>query len=174
MLSAPLCKMQVTADGIPVIWHDDLVVRLPEQSAGAVQVRRICDLSLRDFKKLSQGPCKSTQTSSSSSSGAASGTQSSTTQCSSQSAALTDAATQRAQHEQSHASAPSSAGASGATLARYFNSDQGKRMHNAQAWVVSEEDPLPTLAEVFKVCCGHPAPNPLSLDQALWRPCLIL
>ena len=130
---------------------------LPQQSSGAAQVQRICDLSLRDFKKLSQSRPTSTQTSSSSSSGAASGTQSSTTQCSSQSAALTDAATQRAQHEQSHASAPSSAGAPGAALARYFNSDQGKRIHSPQAWAVSEEDPLPTLAEVFKVCCGGPA-----------------
>ena len=49
----------------------------------------------------------------------------------------------------------SSAGPASSRLARYFSSDQGKRMHSAQAWAVSEEDSLPTLAEVFKVCWGR-------------------
>ena len=147
--------MQVTADGVPVIWHDDLVVSLPEQASDAVRTQHICELSLRDFKKLSQHRPVGTQTASSSSSSTFEAAPFS--QCSSQSAALTDAATQQAQHEQSANSAQSSASAPSARLARFFSSDQGKRMHSAQAWAVSEEDSLPTLAEVFKVCCSKPA-----------------
>ena len=86
---------------------------------------------------------------------------------SSQSAQLTESAAaqarplQSAQQEQSSAAAEAaiSSGNSkvGARLLRCFNSDQGKRMHAAQAWSVSEEDTLPTLAEVFEVllCPSH-------------------
>ena len=147
--------MQVTADGIPVIWHDDLVVSLPEQPSGRTKMQRICELSLRDFKKLSQHRSVSNQPGSSSiSSAAASSLHSEEAQHSSQSASLTDTATQQAQHEQSCAPAQAASGATGARLARYFNSDHGKRMHAVQAWSVSEEDSLPTLAEVFQVRCG--------------------
>ncbi|CAL5218465.1 g148 [Coccomyxa viridis] len=138
--------VQVTADGIPVIWHDDLIVSLPEQSSDAVRTQHICELSLRDFKKLSQHRSMGTQTASSS----GSFDNSSCSQCSSQSAALIDAAAQQAQHDQSSTSAQLPVGAQTARLARFFSSDQGKRMHSAQAWAVSEEDSLPTLAEVFK------------------------
>jgi len=152
--------MQVTADGVPVIWHDDLVLRLPQQPNSAAQIHRICELNLREFKKLSQHSPSSRDTSNSSSSNnkaTACSSQSpsslsDSTHCSSQSAQLTDAATQQAQCEQSSASAYSAADALGVKLARYFSSEQGKRMHSAQAWSVSEEDSLPTLAEVFKVC----------------------
>ena len=154
--------MQVTADGIPVIWHDDLIVSLPEQSSDAVRTQHICELSLRDFKKLSQHRSMGTQTASSS----GSFDNSSCSQCSSQSAALIDAAAQQAQHDQSSTSAQLPVGAQTARLARFFSSDQGKRMHSAQAWAVSEEDSLPTLAEVFKVCCSKTA---LSRSLNAWR-----
>lgn len=146
---------QVTADGIPVIWHDDLVLSMPHQPNSAPQMHHISKLNLRDFKKLSQHKSSSSSTSGSSSrQEGASSAQSEDTHCSSQSARLTEAAAPQAALEQSSAPAHQSSAVNGqgaARLARFFNSEEGKRQHSAQAWAVSEEDALPTLAEVFKV-----------------------
>ena len=165
--------MQVTADGRPVIWHDDLVLSLPSGTDGPPRMHHISELTLRDFKKLSQHSCSSTLEASESSASTrrkvAIGAQigSCVGDTGSQSAQLTEPAAlqarpqQSSQQEQSSAAAQSAinAGSSkvGARLLRYFNSDQGKRMHAAQAWSVSEEDTLPTLAEVFEVllCPAH-------------------
>ena len=165
--------MQVTADGRPVIWHDDLVLSLPSGTDGPPRMHHISELTLRDFKKLSQHCCSSRLEASESSASTrlevASGAQ--ITSCAgeagSQSAQLTEPAAMQAQPQQSVQQEQSSAAAQaaisggsskvGARLLRYFNSDKGKRMHTAQAWSVSEEDTLPTLAEVFEVllCPAH-------------------
>ena len=181
--------MQVTADGRPVIWHDDLVLSLPSGTAGPPRMHRISELTLRDFKKLSQHSCSSRLEASESSASTrpevATGAQigSCAGEAGSQSAQLTEPAASQAgphrsmQHEQCSAAAEAavSSGNSkvGARLLRNFNSDQGKRMHAAQAWSVSEEDTLPTLAEVFEVLlCPPTSPDgtlPCAREHALFR-----
>ncbi|CAK0736854.1 hypothetical protein CVIRNUC_000814 [Coccomyxa viridis] len=158
--------VQVTADGRPVIWHDDLVLSLPSGADGPPRMHRISELTLRDFKKLSQHSCSSrleaSESSASTRSAVATGAQigSCAGEAGSQSAQLTEPAALQARLQQSMAQKQSSAAAEAATgggsskvgarLLRTFNSDKGKRMHTAQAWSVSEEDTLPTLAEVFE------------------------
>ena len=160
---------QVTADGIPVIWHDDLVLSLPQQPDSLPQMHKICELNLRDFKKLSQRSSSSSDSSSSSSRDSAASSSvhnnkstdrtapgpkpDNSASCSSDSAMLTEAAAAQAPYAQHGV----------ARLARFFNSAEGKRMHSAQAWSVSEEDALPTLAEVFKVSTS---PWPTSCSPA--------
>ena len=161
----------MTADGIPVIWHDDLVLSLPQHPDSLPQMRKICELNLRDFKKLSQRSSSSSDSSSSSSQDRAASNcvpndtstdrtapgpeANNSASCGSDSAMLTEAAAAQAQHAQHGA----------ARLARFFNSAEGKRMHSAEAWRVSEEDALPTLAEVFKVST---APRPTSCSLATY------
>ena len=159
--------MQVTADGRPVIWHDDLILSLPPSPDAPPRMHHISELTLRDFNKLSQHCCSSSLEASEPSAssrlkGATGGPMgSSVGDAGSQSAQLTEPATLQAQAQRSTQQEQSSAAAQaaiksgsskvGARLLRYFNSDQGKRMHATQAWSVSEEDTLPTLAEVFEV-----------------------
>ena len=159
--------MQVTADGRPVIWHDDLVLSLPCGTDGPPRMHHISELTLRDFKKLSQHCCSSALEASESSASTrlevAIGAQigSCAGEAGSQSAQLTEPAASQAQAQRSTQQEQSSAAAQAALssasskararLLRYFNSDQGKRMHVAKEWSVSEEDTLPTLAEVFEV-----------------------
>lgn len=48
-------SMQVTKDGVPVIWHDDLAVwRTP---SGSTHSALIADLTLSEFKQLSRSNC---------------------------------------------------------------------------------------------------------------------
>lgn len=154
-----------------MIWHDDLVLSLPQHPDSLHQMHKICELNLRDFKKLSQRSSSSSDSSSSSSRDRAASNPfpnnkstdrtapgpeaDNSASCSSDSAMLTEAAAAQARHAQRGA----------ARLARFFNSAEGKRMHSAEAWSVSEEDALPTLAEVFKVSTS---PWPTSCNLATY------
>lgn len=142
MLICLCMSMQVTKDGIPVIWHDDDVLTFSRQS-DVVELRRICDLTLDEFKQLSPAHC--------SQNGAAGLPESSdnSSGISGQASPDDDAATDRVD---SHAGASTSiAAVSCPALGRVFNDDQGKRARRPMQWAVSHEDELPTLAEVFKV-----------------------
>ena len=128
---------QVTGDGIPVIWHDDNVLTFSGES-GLPHLRRICELTLEDFKQLS--PAHNSHSSPRlqdhfiEESG-----------CSGNSSLSND-------RLGSHSSASTSAAELPCTgLGRVFNSAEGKRMSHAMRWAVSEDDELPTLAEVFQV-----------------------
>lgn len=139
-----LCKgrfllLQVTRDGIPVIWHDDEVLTFLEPSS-APEVRRICDLTLEEFKQLS--PAHSSHCSQ------PAAAQNCRTQNGVDSAAAESAA--NASRIGSHAQASTRVEA-GTGLGRRFNSEKGERIGHALPWAVSEDDELPTLAEVFKV-----------------------
>lgn len=132
----------MTRDGIPVIWHDDDVLTLSRQS-DVPQLRRICDLTLDEFKQLSPARC--------SQNGAAGLLESSDDGSSMSEHPLSDgvAVTDRIH---SHAGASASAAAVPCpALGRVFNDEHGKRASRPMHWAVSEDDELPTLAEVFKV-----------------------
>ena len=182
--------MQVTADGRPVIWHDDLVLSLPSGTDGPPRMHHISELTLRDFKKLSQHSCSSGLEASESSASTrlevATGAQigSCAGEAGSQSAQLTEPAALQARAAAEHAARAKQRCSTsshqywwqskvGARLLRNFNSDKGKRMHTAQAWSVSEEDTLPTLAEVFEVLLRPPtSPDgilPCAREHALIR-----
>lgn len=106
-------------------------------------MRRICDLTLDEFKQLSPAHCSQNS--------AAGLPESSVNGSSISEQALSDgvAATDRLD---SHAGASTSAAAVPCpALGRVFNDEQGKRASCAMHWAVSEDDELPTLAEVFKV-----------------------
>jgi len=45
--------VQVTSDGVPVIWHDDFVHYKHLSSGDEVVTKRICDLTISEFKQLS-------------------------------------------------------------------------------------------------------------------------
>ncbi len=125
----------MTADGIPVIWHDDSVLIFSRES-GLPQLRGICDLTLEEFKQLSPAHRSNSST---------------TAQ---ESCEERDSCSDRVN---SHASASTSAAELPCTgLGRVFNSEQGKRMGHAMWWAVSEDDELPTLAEVFQVGRSNP------------------
>ena len=128
---------QVTSDGIPVIWHDDNVLTFSGES-GLPHLRRICELTLEEFKQLS--PAHSSHSSpkirdhSIEESGCSGNLSLSNDRLGSQASASTSAA-----------KLPCTG------LGRVFNSAEGKRMSHAMRWAVSEDDELPTLAEVFQV-----------------------
>ena len=125
----------MTADGIPVIWHDDSVLIFSRES-GLPQLRGICDLTLEEFKQLSPAHRSNSST---------------TAQ---ESCEERDSCSDRVN---SHAGASTSAAELPCTgLGRVFNSEQGKRMGHAMRWAVSEDDELPTLAEVFQVGRSNP------------------
>ncbi|CAL8470273.1 g9815 [Coccomyxa elongata] len=133
--------VQVTRDGIPVIWHDDDVLTISRHS-GVPQMRRICDLTLDEFKQLSPAHCSQNS--------AAGLPESSDNGSSISEQALSDgvAATDRLD---SHAGASTSTAAVPCpALGRVFNDEQGKRASCPMHWAVSNDDELPTLAEVFK------------------------
>ena len=127
-----VCLLQVTADGIPIIWHDDYAVTASQPGAQPV-MRRICDMTLQDFKQLLPPPARPGNT------------------------AEEDAAELR---RGSGAAASCSLECTGGQLARFFNTEEGKPTDAALPWRVSEDDELPTLAEVFEVwhsVGSHPA-----------------
>jgi hypothetical protein len=117
--------LQVTADGIPIIWHDDYAVTVPQLGAQPA-LRRICDMTLQDFKQLL--PVER-----------------------SDSSAEEDAAAAAEQRRGSGAAASCSPACAAGQLARFFNTEEGKPTDAALPWRVSDDDELPTLAEVFEV-----------------------
>jgi glycerophosphoryl diester phosphodiesterase len=125
--------VQVTADGIPVIWHDDNVLTFSEGSM-IPSMRNICDLTLEEFKQLCPARNKPSPT------------------------ITEDGTTNQAidgARQHSHSEASTSQACEG-RLARFFNSEDGKRQVNALPWAVSDDDELPTLAEVFKARPSSP------------------
>ena len=111
----------MTSDGVPVIWHDDYAVTLSQQP----HTRHISDMSLQEFKQLLPANAQA---------------------CSADKPA--DDHNGR-QHERRCDGALASSSEEG-VLGRFFNSEDGKQSEVARPWQVSEEDELPTLAEVFQ------------------------
>ena len=139
--------MQVTADGVPVIWHDDYVIT--RSADGALAHRFIAQLTLAEFKRLAlpQRVAEAPRVTSGDTPGSAGPAEGHT----------------RVPEDPSESSRPAKAlaggegqtwavrGARGEELVRLFHDSDGRRMRAAEPWAVEADDDLPTLAEVFKV-----------------------
>jgi len=121
-------RAQVTADGVPVLWHDDYVV--PRAPGGALEQQHIAELTLAGFKHLARPAPRA---------GAPAG------------AGAGADATGGAQHGRpTSEEAACRADGGGPELVRLFHDGAGGRMAEPAPWVVEEDDELPTLAEVFE------------------------
>lgn len=88
-------------------------------------MRHICDMSLQEFKQLLPA--------------------------SAQAGSAQQPACDDGQHDERSCSGADASSSNLGVLARFFNSEDGKQSGVARPWRVSEDDDLPTLAEVFQV-----------------------
>lgn len=146
-------RLQVTADGVPVIWHDDYVVTWGPD--GRVVKRLIAQLTLAEFKGLprpqplppSDTPREPPGAPRSAEAGAAAA-------CSDGAEASRSGAGQQGAAGRGEGGGPGEGGGRGEggwQLARLFRDTAGRPLAGVQPWAVYVDDDLPTLAEVFQV-----------------------
>jgi hypothetical protein len=127
-------QAQVTADGVPVLWHDDYVVtRAP---GGALEQQHVAQLTLAGFKRLAR-PAP-------------------------QAGAPADAGAGADAAGAPPAEAACRADGGAPELMRLFHDGAGGRAAAPAPWAVEEDDELPTLAEVFeaRACLPYPKATP--------------
>ncbi len=146
-------RAQVTADGVPVLWHDDYVVtRAP---GGSLEQQHVAQLTLAGFKRLARpAPRGGAPVGAGAGAGAA-------------------GALGGARRGAPPAEAACRADGGGPELVRLFNDGAGGRAAAPAPWVVEEDDELPTLAEVFEARLTLPCSIFIHLRRARRAPSLL-
>ena len=145
--------LQVTADGAPVIWHDDYVVT--REPGGRVVERHIAQLTLAEFKGLARPqPLPPRDTPRGPPGAPPSAEAGGAAACSDGAVASRSGAGQQGAAGRGEGGGPGEGGGrleGGWQLARLFRDTAGRALPGAQPWAVYVDDDLPTLAEVFQV-----------------------
>ena len=145
--------LQVTADGVPVIWHDDNVVT--REPGGRVVKRHIAQLTLAEFKGLARPqPLPPRDTPRGPPGTSPSAEASDAAACSGGAEGSEGGVGQQGAAGRGEGGGPGEGEGSlegGWQLARLFRNTAGRALAGEQPWAVYVDDDLPTLAEVFQV-----------------------
>ena len=161
----------MTADGVPVIWHDDYVVT--RGPGGRVVKRLIAQLTLAEFKGLARPPPLPPRDTPGEPPGAPPSAEAGdAAACSGDATASGIGGGQQGAAGRGEGGGPGEGGGRGEggwQLARLFRDTAGRPLAGVQPWAVYIDDDLPTLAEVFQV---RPALSSRMLVLHLSFPCI--